>query len=248
MSGKYLPLIKPGSNWNGSIRFIPRLGSLGLASVRIPTENGRQILQLERAPSQPDFFLGFRYTTKNPTQAQPLTAVDGSTVAFTERHIDTIKNTVLWAIPRFSPQDTTAFSEQKLAELKTQALGWHTKDSVTFPLSSAKQLTVEKTVMQSVRPPDVCVERSAAEYLTLITRVVRESVLPGGQRNQVVITFHGNDYFMYEPSIAGRILTPDPKNPSGYTISDSYEPARTPSEKLELMRSLISVLVKDLSG
>ncbi len=245
--GKYIPLVKPGSDWNVTISYVPQLDALGLTRVRVPSEEGTAITHLEIAPSFPDVFLGFHVPAANPNNITPISGIDGEPVAFKKSHIKQITDTLIAPFPVFLPGESPAATQQKLADLRDRALGWHTVDRATKPLSPSTQLTVEKHVLRASGSPDAAMSTSTSEYLTLLVNVIRERVSADGQRSQVVVAFHGNDYFMHEPDITGRILSPSGESPSGYVVSDPYRPAQTDAEKRRLVTSLTNVLLDDLS-
>ncbi len=246
-TGKYLPLIKPGSNWNGTVSYIPTLDSLGLSRLRVPVDEGHGILHLERARSAPEYFLGFRIDSADPSDVRPVTNIDGEPVAFNDRHIRRITDTLLRPLPTIAPEDTVADIQHKLVEIKARSLGWHSVDTVTTPLDPSRQLCVEKHTLQPSLSPDASLREGTSRYLTLLVRVIRERFSQNGQRSQIVVEYHGDDYFMNEPTIYGRVLDPDASSPSGYTITDCFMPPLSPTYKTRLMLSLTGILLDDLT-
>lgn len=246
-AGKYLPLIKPGSDWNARFAYIATKETLGLSQIRVPTEEGREIMHLEISPSFPELFLGFRISNADPANVHAITGIDGKPMAFESRLVERITDTLMQPLPTFSQEDTISDIQRKLAELKVRSTGWHSTDSVTTLLGPNHQLTVEKRTIQSTQPPDDMLSRSTSSDSQLILRVIRERVSPDGNRNQIHVVFHGADYFVHEPDITGRVLTPAAASPSGYKVLERYEPNYTSTEKLELMRSLTTVILNDLS-
>lgn len=210
----------------------------------MPSEEGREILHLERSSTSPGLFLGFRITGTKPSDVSAVSGIDGKPVVFEGGHIRRITDTLIQPLPHFSPEDAIDETQRKLAELKARALGWHSVDSITTPLGPNKQLTVEKHAVQPSQPPDT---QSTSKGSSLVLRVIRERFLPSGRRKQLTVEFHGNDYFMQEPAIAERILRPAQDSPSGYIIENRYEPPSTPAEKFELMQSITALLLDDLS-
>lgn len=243
MPAKHLPLLRQGAHWHGRVAFLPQLGTLGLSRIIIPQENQYRF-QLERSPLDPAILLGFNVPNDIKKPAMVIPDTSGVPLVFRERHICSIIDTLINPLPIFNATDSSKEQQEKLAILKARADAWHSVDAKTIPTGPNTQLRIEKHTIQAASPPDDAIgKESLSNRSSMHINIVRERIMDDGNRNQVVITFAVNDYFVNPPYIHGRIIEPCPDSPNGYKVTEPFEPQGSPALLIEdLTRTIFSDL------
>lgn len=204
------PLPHPDDYLSCRVQHFEPLARLSVTQVVIGNAAWGHSIHLERSRRHPEYFSGRVVPQGDPNNAQMMLD-DYNRPAPLHLHQAEVEFRRLGHRMPFEKDGGN--TRRELAELHDRAAARHTRDTCSIGGSTPPNILLEK---QLIIPPKAGTRRPPQPQClrnTSIIRAIMQTAAPGNATEQMLVTFHGTDYFAGVPSIERRVLEPLAQSP-----------------------------------